>query len=287
MKYPSSELIITENSKIYHLGLKPEELYHKIILVGDPDRVEIVASFFEEITHKSQHREFVAISGKFNSKQITVLSTGIGTDNIDIVMNELDALVNINFDTREDKEVKTKLEIVRIGTSGILNPKIPILSYLISNYSIGLDNVAHFYKIDWNSSELEMIQQFISHVNLPYGVIPYATESSKSLNDRLICDKSFQGITITSSGFFGPQGRKLRISLNKSDLNEVLSTFKYKELEVNNFEMEGSALSSIGKALGHECTTICLGIGNRFTKQFATDYSKEMKDLILHVLTQI
>ncbi|MBI1836819.1 MAG: nucleoside phosphorylase [Flavobacteriia bacterium] len=287
MQYPESELVLTKEGKIYHLGLRPENLAHKIILVGDPNRVEIVAAYFDEIHFQTQHREFVTITGTYKKQRVSIISTGIGTDNIDIVINELDALANIDFQTREDKILKTSLDIIRIGTCGILNPKVPILSFILSEYSFGLDNVAHFYAINFDEKENQLNNQIIQHLRFPKTIQPYTTQSSLKLINQLKSDKTIQGITVTSSGFYGPQGRILRLPLSTDQMNERFSNFEYNELKINNFEMESSALSALGKALGHECTTICLGIGNRQTKEFAASYEVEMKELIKYVLDRI
>jgi uridine phosphorylase len=287
MYFPESELVLTSEGKVYHLGLLPENIAQKIILVGDPDRVEIVASFFDEILFETNHREFYTKTGIFNGTKITVISTGIGTDNIDIVINELDALVNIDLKNRTEKENKTTLEIVRIGTCGILNPSVPILSYILSNFSFGLDNIAHFYAVDFSSDEINLNQSINEHIELPKTIHTYVTQSSERLNSKLISEKTVQGITVTSSGFYGPQGRQLRIGLATNDMNEKLSSYNKDNLTINNFEMESSALHVLGKALGHDCTTICLGIGNRQTKEFAISYQTEMNELIRYVLKRI
>ena len=287
MYFPESELVLTGEGKVYHLGLLPENIAQKIILVGDPDRVEIVASFFDEILFETNHREFYTKTGIFNGTKISVISTGIGTDNIDIVINELDALVNIDLKNRTEKENKTTLEIVRIGTCGILNPSVPILSYILSNFSFGLDNIAHFYDVDFSSHEINLNQSINEHIQLPKTIHTYVAESSERLNSKLISEKIVQGITVTSSGFYGPQGRQLRIGLATNDMNEKLSSYNKDNLTINNFEMESSALHVLGKALGHDCSTICLGIGNRQTKEFATSYQTEMNDLIQYVLKRI
>ena len=287
MYFPESELVLSGEGKVYHLGLLPENIAQKIILVGDPDRVEIVASFFDEILFETNHREFYTKTGVFNGTKISVISTGIGTDNIDIVINELDALVNIDLKNRTEKENKTTLEIVRIGTCGILNPSVPILSYILSNFSFGLDNIAHFYDVDFSSHEINLNQSINEHIQLPKTIHTYVAESSERLNSKLISDKTVQGITVTSSGFYGPQGRQLRIGLATNYMNEKLSSYNKDNLTINNFEMESSALHVLGKALGHDCSTICLGIGNRQTKEFATSYQTEMNELIQYVLGRI
>jgi uridine phosphorylase len=285
--FPATDLVLNAKNQVYHLGLSPENLATKIIVVGDQDRVGLISQYFESIEHKSQHREFTCHTGLYQGKRISVLSTGIGTDNIDIVVNELDALVNIDLINRTEKEDKTTLEIVRIGTCGILNPSVPILSYILSNFSFGLDNIAHFYAVDFSSHEINLNQSINEHIQLPKTIHTYVAESSERLNSKLISDKTVQGITVTSSGFYGPQGRQLRIGLATNDMNEKLSSYNKDNLTINNFEMESSALHVLGKALGHDCSTICLGIGNRQTKEFATSYQTEMNELIQYVLGRI
>lgn len=287
MQYPETELVLNKFGQVYHLGLSPENISDKIILVGDQDRVDLVASFFDTLEHSSQHREFVSKTGMYKGKRITALSTGIGTDNIDITISELDALVNIDLNVRCDKKSITKLTMVRIGTCGILQPEVPIHSYILSSHAYGLDNVAHFYEIDKSKSELELNQQISEHLNLPDGINTYTVSASQQLVHALESDKTVKGITVTSSGFYGPQGRSLRLKTKTETLNERLTSFRHEEGRITNFEMESSALFALGKALGHECATICLGIANRPNKDFSKDYSKDMMKLIEYVLDRI
>lgn len=287
MKYPATELVLNKQNQVYHLGLDRKNIAEKIILVGDQDRVELVAQFFDSIEHASQHREFVCKTGKYNGTRITVLSTGIGTDNIDIVLNELDALVNIDLEQREDYSVTTKLEIVRIGTCGILQPTIPIHSFILSTHACGLDNIAHFYDIDFSKEEVEINIAINEQISLPANVLTYVTKASPELVERLASEKTRSGITITSSGFYGPQGRQLRLRTKTKQLNESISAFQMGEHRIVNFEMESSALFALGSALGHDCATICLGIANRPLKDFSSGYDREMSDLIQYVLDRI
>ncbi len=287
MQYPETELVLNKFGQVYHLGLSPENISDKIILVGDQDRVDLVASFFDTLEHSSQHREFVSKTGVYKGKRITALSTGIGTDNIDITISELDALVNIDLNERCDKKSITKLTMVRIGTCGILQPEVPIHSYILSSHAYGLDNVAHFYEIDKSKSELELNHQISEHLNLPDGINTYTVSASQQLVHSLESDKTVKGITVTSSGFYGPQGRSLRLKTKTETLNERLTSFRHEEGRITNFEMESSALFALGKALGHECATICLGIANRPNKDFSKDYSKDMLKLIEYVLERI
>jgi uridine phosphorylase len=287
MQYPETELVLNKNGQVYHLGLSPENVSDKIILVGDQDRVDLVASFFDTIEHSSQHREFVSKTGTYKGKRITALSTGIGTDNIDITISELDALVNIDLINRCDKESKTGLSIIRIGTCGILQPEVPIHSYILSSHAYGLDNVAHFYEIEKSYEETELNKAISAHLNLPSEINTYTVSASDQLVAALASDKTVKGITVTSSGFYGPQGRQLRLKTKTEELNDQLTSFQHELGRIINFEMESSALFALGKALGHDCATICLGIANRPTKDFSKDYSRDMLKLIEYVLDRI
>ena len=288
MKYfPPTELALNAKGEVYHLGLLPEQLAGKIILVGDQDRVAMVSSFFDNIEFTSKHREFVCQTGTYKGKRITALSTGIGTDNIDITVNELDALVNIDLKTRTEKTEKVQLELVRIGTCGILQSSIPLHSHIISDYAFGLDNVAHFYDIEFSEKERFLASELTNFIGFPPTIQPYAVAADETLSFRLQTADTFSGITVTSSGFYGPQGRELRIPTRTADIQLKLGEFNMNGLLVCNFEMESSALFSLGKALGHRCATICLGVANRPKQVFSEGYSKEMFTLIENVLNQI
>jgi uridine phosphorylase len=287
MQFPVSELVLNTKNQVYHLGLSPENISSKIILVGDQGRVKLISSFFDSIEHASQHREFVCHTGNYNGKRITVISTGIGTDNIDITINELDALLNIDLDKREEKESFQSLDIIRIGTCGILQPEIPLHSYILSTHAFGLDNVAHFYSIQFNDEEKSICSKINEHIQLPSTIQPYLSEASKELTQRLTSDKTYKGITVTSSGFYGPQGRQLRIKNAVEGLNEKLTSFRFNDYRITNFEMESSAIFALGKAMGHSCATICLGVANRPNMQFSKGFETEMKDLITYVLDRI
>lgn len=287
MQYPPSELVLNDKKQVYHLGIDPEVIADKIILVGDQGRVEFVSALFDTIEHKAHHREFVTHTGTYKGKRICVISTGIGTDNLDIVMNEIDALVNIDLNKREDKAEKKSLDIVRIGTCGILRPEIPVHSYILSSYSFGLDNIAHFYEMDFTTEENQLQEELSQHLQMPEKITPYMVKADEGLVQRMSSEKTHAGITVTSSGFYGPQGRQLRLKLSTQDLNERLGSFESGPLRVMNFEMESSALFVLGKNLGHKCTTICLGIANRPKKEFSKGYETEMKDLIHYVLERI
>ena len=288
MKYfPPTELALNARGEVYHLGLLPEQLAEKIILVGDQDRVALVTSFFDNIEFTSRHREFVCQTGTYKGKRITVLSTGIGTDNIDITINELDALVNIDLKTRTEKTEKVQLELVRIGTCGILQSSIPLHSHIISDYAFGLDNVAHFYEIEFSEKEQFLASELSSFIGLPKTIQPYAVAADETLSFRLQTPQTFSGITVTSSGFYGPQGRQLRIPTRTADIQLKFGEFNMNGLMVCNFEMESSALFSLGKALGHRCATICLGVANRPNQIFSQGYNTEMLGLIENVLNQV
>ncbi len=285
--FPATDLVLNAKNQVYHLGLSPGNLATKIIVVGDQDRVGLISQLFDSIEHQSQHREFTCHTGVYQGKRISVLSTGIGTDNIDIVVNELDALVNIDLENRIEKESKTELEIIRIGTCGIVQSQIPIHSYILSSHALGLDNIAHFYEIPFEENELTLGEAIQKHIGLPAKIIPYLISADSELTSRLSSDLTHQGITITSSGFYGPQGRNLRIPTYASEIHTRLSSFESDGLQILNFEMESSALFALGKTLGHKCTTICLGVANRPNYEFSKGYDKEMNGLIEYVLDRI
>ena len=285
--YAETELVLNSKKQVYHLGLSPNNLAHKIILVGDQDRVQMVSDFFEKIEHKSQHREFVCHTGIYKGKRISAISTGIGTDNIDITINELDALVNIDLENRIENEEKISLEIIRIGTCGILQENIPVHSYILSSHACGFDNVAHFYKIKFSAFELDLAQKINHFLDFPNSIQTYFSSANEDLVSRLSSKDTHIGITVTSSGFYGPQGRTLRIPTHTQDIHLLLAKFIEKDLKILNFEMESSALFSLGKELGHRCATICLGIANRSNLEFSSDSKAEMQKLISYTLERI
>jgi uridine phosphorylase len=287
MDFPSSELVLNDKGQVYHLGILPENLAHKIIIVGDQDRVKMVSDFFELIEYESRHREFICHTGIYKGKRISVLSTGIGTDNIDIVMNELDALVNIDLKKRILNSKPISLDIIRIGTCGILQPEIPVHSWLLSSHGFGLDNIAHFYTIPFNSDEQLVCREIEHQIQLPSGIHPYLIEADQTLFDKLKSNRVYSGITVTSSGFYGPQGRQLRLQNRHSNLNDVLTNFSYKDYRIVNFEMESSALFALGRGLGHRTATLCLGVANRPSQQFSKGYYAEMSELIAYVLDRV
>lgn len=280
-------MVLNDKGQVYHLALSPENISDKIILVGDQDRVNLVASFFDSVEHSSQHREFVCKTGMYQGKRISAVSTGIGTDNIDITINELDALFNIDLEKREDKPEKTSLKMIRIGTCGILQPEVPVHSYILSTHALGLDNVAHYYDIPFTDEETELNDAINRSIHLPKAINTYLAKASENLTNLLRSDQTVEGITITSSGFYGPQGRQLRLPNRTNELNDELTAFKHGNSRITNFEMESSALFALGKGLGHECATICLGIANRPKKDFSKDYSQHMLKLIEYVLDRI
>jgi len=287
MYFAPSELVLNSKNQVYHLGLSPENISEKIILVRDQDRVGLISKFFDTIEHRSQHREFACHTGTYQGKRISVISTGIGTDNIDITLNELDALVNIDLFKREEIIHKKALTIIRIGTCGILQPEIPIHSYIVSSNAYGLDNIAHFYAINFSEEEINLGNAISQHLCLPEKIQPYLIGASEKLTAKLESAKTFTGITVTSSGFYGPQGRQLRLQNTVSGMNEKLTSFAFNGQKITNFEMESSAIFALGKSLGHSCATICLGVANRPNMLFSEGFNREMNELIEYVLDRI
>ncbi len=282
-----SELIVNADGSIFHLHLLPEHIAKNIIVVGDQGRVETVSKHFDKIEYKISNREFTTHTGTYKGKRITVLSTGIGTDNIDIVMNELDALVNIDLKTRTIKDKKTSLNIVRIGTSGALQGDIPVDSFIASSHGLGLDGLMNYYEGLKLCDEPEIATSFMAHSSwlkgLPY---PYVVAASTKLLNQIAHDQT-QGITATAPGFYGPQGRQLRLTPAMVDLNEKLGSYRYKNYRITNFEMETSALYGLGKLMGHECCTICAIIANRVSKEYSKDYKIPIEKLIVLVLERL
>jgi uridine phosphorylase len=283
-----SELIINGDGSIFHLHIKPGQLAPTVILVGDPARVETVAAFFQKIHHQGQNREFVWKTGTFNDKDFTVLSTGIGTDNIDIVLNELDALVNIDFATRTPKETLQSLEIIRIGTSGSLQANLPVDSWLLSSKAVGFDGLLNFYAHRNEVCDLKFEEAFIQHVAwkncLP---TPYTVPCDEGLFKRLQGPKITPGVTISAPGFYGPQGRVLRLPLRMPKLNGAITSFRYGDLRITNFEMECSAIYGLSAMLGHKSVTVCVIIANRLSGTFSKDYQTVIKELIEYVLKSL
>lgn len=285
--FSPSELVLHADGSVYHLNLKAEHLADTVILVGDPGRVDTIASFFESIECERKNREFVLKTGYYRGTRISVLATGIGTDNIDIVVNELDAAVNIDPNTRTTRNTKKSLNLIRIGTCGILHPTIPVDSFIASTYGVGFDGVAHFYTTHFDTQETDLAAQLIEDTNWPEGPAkPYAVKANSQLLQHIAHDMH-QGITLTANGFYGPQFRALRIPLADATLQEKLPLFTFEGQSVTNFEMETSALYFLGKSLGHNCLTVCLGVANRALNQFSNNYPDRMKALIKTVLERI
>ena len=283
----SSELILNPDGSVYHLNLKPENIAHDIIFVGDQNRVEKITKHFDSIEFTNQKREFKTQTGIYKGKRMSVMSTGIGPDNIDIVMNELDALVNIDLKTRKPKQNLTSLNIVRIGTSGSLQADIPCDSFVLSQYGLGLDNMLRSYLID-AISEIEIEDAFIEHTNwdLRKGR-PYVIKGSEKLEKKLESDKIFKGFTGTAGGFYGPQGRVLRLEIQDNDLNRKMDSFNYKGIKMTNLEMETGAIYGLGKLLGHECLSLNAIIANRATGNFSEDPYKAVDELIAYALDKL
>lgn len=275
-----SELIINERGAVYHLDLRPEELATTVITVGDPDRVAKVSRHFDAIEVKQQHREFISHTGRIGAKRITVLSSGIGPDNIDIVLNELDALVNIDFETRTIKETLTPLNIIRIGTSGSLQADVPVDSFVASTHGLGLDNLLNFYRLEANDEEKALLQQFITHTQLNAQITnPYISYGSATLLKHFV-DGYHHGITVTCPGFYGPQGRILRLGIKNPDLINRLTQFNYGQHRITNFEMETSAIYGLGRLLGHHCLSVNAIVANRIHQQFSKDSGVLVENLI-------
>jgi uridine phosphorylase len=287
--FPPSELIINEDGSIFHLHLKPEHLADNIILVGDPGRVELVASFFDSKEISVSSREFNTITGTYKGKRISVVSTGIGTDNIDIVMNELDALANIDFETRTEKKDFRQLTVIRIGTSGGMQPEIPLGSFLISEKSIGFDGMINFYEGRDTIADLEFEKALTTHLNWNKQLAaPYVVDADNELINRIGKDDMLRGVTISANGFYGPQGRVLRVGLADPEINDKIESFRYKDYKITNYEMEGSAIAGLAKLMGgHKAMTVCCIIANRRVEAANTDYKPYVEKLVKTVLDRI
>ncbi|MEO6836829.1 MAG: nucleoside phosphorylase [Ginsengibacter sp.] len=284
-----SELIINPRGAIYHLNLRPAEIAENIITVGDPDRVKEISKHFDHLELERQHREFVTHTGTIGNKRISVVSTGIGPDNIDIVLNELDALVNIDFETRSSKDELKSLNIIRIGTSGSLQADVPVDSFVASTHGLGIDNLMNFYLFENNEEEKQLIHSFITQTQLHNGFgDPYITAASMHLLKHFV--KGYhQGITVTCPGFYGPQGRILRLGISNPHLIDNLTSFEFGKYRITNFEMETSALYGLGKALHHNCLSLSAIIANRIHKNFSKDAGALIEKLItesLEIITQ-
>ena len=284
---PASQLVLNNEGAIYHLNLHPDQLADNVIMVGDPGRVDMIASFFDKIDVERQNRELITRTGWFNGKRITVLSTGMGTDNLDIVMNELDALANIDLKTRMPKETHRSLNLIRLGTCGALQPDIEPGNNVATRYAIGLDGLLYFYEKHKEVNEIAMRDAFIEQMDYPKDLPkPYVVEGSKMLFDKL-AEGYYQGVTATAPGFYGPQGRTLRMHLSYPENNNKIEHFDYQGWRVCNFEMESSALYGLGKMMGHNCLTICVAIANRVTEKFTTDYHPYVRKLVESTLERL
>jgi uridine phosphorylase len=284
----NSELILNPDGSIFHLHLKPDQIADTIILVGDPGRVETISGMFDQIEFTVRNREFVTTTGSYRGQRISVLSTGIGTDNIDIVINELDALANIDLTTREIKSEHRELRFIRIGTSGSLQADIPVNSWLVSRKSIGFDGMITFYKGREKACDMEFEAAFRKytewHDDLP---TPYVVDASEELLQRFTGFKFIHGVNISAPGFYGPQGRVLRLPLAIPDLNDKLEDFEFEQLKITNYEMESSAIYGLSRMLGHQALTVCLIIANRVTREANESYHGEMEKLIRIVLDKL
>ncbi|WP_418551345.1 nucleoside phosphorylase [Prevotella sp.] len=288
--FAESELIINPDGSVFHLHVKPEHLADKIILVGDPGRVALVASHFQTVECDVESREFHTITGTYNGKRIMVTSTGIGCDNIDIVMNEIDALANIDFNTREEKDKIRQLEIVRIGTCGGLQPYTPVGTFICSEKSVGFDGLLNFYAGRNAVCDLAMERALLNHLGWTGNMCapaPYVIDADSELVERIAGKDMVRGVTIACGGFFGPQGRQLRVPLADPKQNEKIESFEYNGYRITNFEMESSALAGLARLMGHKATTCCMVIANRVAKEANTGYKNKIDDLIKVVLERI
>jgi uridine phosphorylase len=284
---PPTELIITEEGRIYHLDLLPEDIGDNIILVGDQERVPTISKYFDRIELKRSKREFVTHTGLLNNKRVSVISTGIGCDNIDIVVNELDALVNIDFEKKMVKKDHQTLNIIRIGTCGALQKEIPVDQFVLSTYGLGFDGLLAFYNPIYEDDEKALQKAFLQQIPWPKDANqPYFVRGSKILSKK-IGKGMHHGITATANGFYGPQGRSLRLKTKLPDMNKFLNRFDYKNQKILNFEMETSALYGLSAMLGHHASTVCAVIGNRFSNTFSKDYKKAVENLVTTVLKRI
>lgn len=284
---PESELIINSDGSVFHLHIKPEQLSDKIIMMGDPDRVTQTAKFFESIECNVQSREFHTVTGIYKGKRITALSHGIGTDNIDIVLTELDALANVDFKTRQVKSEFKQLEMVRVGTSGGLQPNCPVGSYVVAEKSMGFDSVLHYYENSEAARDMDFEEEFMKYVNWSSANSrPYVVDSNEELVQKIGHDM-IKGVTISAVGFYGPQGRHVRLPLAYPDLNSKIESFRYQEHTITNYEMESSAIAGLAKMMGHKAMTVCAIIANRVALESNANYKGSTEDLLQIVLERI
>ena len=276
----ASELIINHRGAVYHLDLRPEELATTVVTVGDPSRVQEVSKYFDRLEFKREHREFVTHTGFIGQKRLTVLSSGIGPDNIDIVMNELDALANIDLSTRQIKPTLQSLNIIRLGTSGSLQEDIPVDNLVASTHGLGIDNLLHFYRLEQNEEEAQLIQSFIAHTQIQGSTgQPYISGAAPSLLKHFVA-KFHQGITVTCPGFYGPQGRVLRLGLRHPEFVNRLTDFRFGPHRISNFEMETSAIFGLGRLLGHHCLALNAIVANRVKQEFSANPGATIEKLI-------
>jgi uridine phosphorylase len=277
-------MILNARGAIYHLNLLPDEIAGTVFLVGDPDRVKEVSKHFDKIEYKGEYREFITHTGNIGKKRLTVLSTGIGTDNIDIAINELDALVNVDLTTREIKPTLTSLNLIRIGTSGALQPEIPVDNFIASTHGLGIDNLLNFYRLEQNDEEKQLLHSFVTSTQMHSQIgYPYIAGASASLIKHFVKD-FYQGITVTCPGFYGPQGRILRLGISNPELINRLTQFRFGQHRITNFEMETSAIYGLSKLLGHNCLSLNAVIANRVRKEFSKDGKAAVESLIIKVL---
>jgi uridine phosphorylase len=279
-----SELIVNARGAIYHLNLRPEELAPKIFVVGDPDRVPMVSRYFDRVEVRQQHREFVSHTGTLGNERFSVVSTGIGTDNIDIVLNELDALVNIDLEERRVREKLTALQIIRIGTSGSLQSEIPVDSFVASTHGLGIDNLLNFYQHVSTEAENEMLAAFIAHTGISHQFAHPSLATSSPHLLKQFTEGYYQGITVTCPGFYGPQGRVLRLRLSQPELINRLTGFRHGSHRIANFEMETAAIYGLGRLLGHHCLSLNVIVANRISRSFSKDGSLAVDALIRKTL---
>lgn len=287
MPFLPSELILNSNGSLYHIALTPDQVHDTVIVVGDPARVDLIAGMCDEVKATIHNREFYTKLVRYNGMDITVMSTGIGTDNMDIAINELDAAVNIDLESREVKAEKRSLSIIRLGTSGALQEDIPVDSLLASKYGLGLDGLLNYYDVEYTKEERSIRDAFIYDTSYPMTLSkPYIVESHQDLRLKIAPDMR-SGITATACGFYGPQGRQLRIGLEHPEYNERMSSFRYQNEMVSNYEMETSALYGLSRALGHRACTVCAIIANRLRKEYSKDYQVTVKQMVGEVLERL
>lgn len=284
----ASELIINSDGSCFHLHIKPEQLADKVVMCGDPGRVDMIASFFDEVECEVSSREFHTVTGKYKGKRITALSHGIGPDNIDIVVNELDALKNIDFATREIIPEHHELEMVRIGTCGGLQPYVPTGTSIVSEMSIGFDGVLNWYAGRDSVSDLDFEKALVEYIDYPKkAAAPYVVKADEELASRICGDDMVKGVTISAVGFYGPQGREIRLPIASPGINQRIESFEYQGRKITNYEMESAPLAGFSKLLGHKAVTVCSVVANRVAKNSSTEYKSAMKDLIYKVLERI